>query len=238
MIDNFLRPPRGIGEVVADACRVLGVLSVVLAAVFFELTDVGIMAFTLPGLIAPRFIGMKPGPDIAISVTLLIAAWSNLFDLYTAISWWDLVVHFLCNGVLAMGCYLFLARLKMVPVPFTSRFFPAAGVVLTTALGLALAALWEIVEWLGYTYITTDIYVTYEDTISDMAAGGLGALCLGFAVAYLPLLRSTHAAPMQMSATPTDSRHLINQRVSERDEDPDSTRLRVLRTVSERDRSD
>lgn len=194
MIDDFLRPPRGRGEVSADALRGVGVLSIVFAAVFFELTDAGIMAFTLPGLILPRFIGMKAWADSLVSVTLLIAAWSNVFGLYEAISWWDLVVHFFCAGVLAVGCYLFLARRGIVPLPFTAEFTPTTGIVLTTAFGLALSALWEMVEWLGYTYITRDIHVTYDDTISDMAWGGLGALCLGFVVGYLPLLRTPHQA--------------------------------------------
>lgn len=202
MIDNFLRPPRGTGEVAADALRVCGVLSVVLALFLFQLTDAGILAFTLPGLIGPRFIGLKPGADIMISVVLLIAAWSNVFELYTMIAWWDLVVHFFCGGVLAMGGYLFLARLEIVPTPFTKRFTPAAGLVLTTVLGLALGSLWEMVEWLGYTYITPDIHVTYQDTIGDMVAGGLGALCLGFAVAYRPLLCDTPATAIGRAALP------------------------------------
>lgn len=147
MIDNFLRPPRGLSEVVADALRGIGVLSVILAAVFFELTDAGVIAFTLPGLVAPRFIGMKPWPDIMLSVTLLVAAWSSVLDLYTRIAWWDLVVHFFCAGVLAVGCYLFLARLRIVPTPFTSGFTSPGGVILTTTFGLALGSLWEMVEW-------------------------------------------------------------------------------------------
>lgn len=189
MIDNFLRPPRGLGELVADGLRGMGILSLVFAAVFLELTDAGIFAFTLPGLLAPRFIGMRPWADAFLSGTLLVAAWSNILDLYGRIGWWDLVVHFFCAGTLAVGSYLFLARLRMVPVPFTTYFTPAAGIVLTTAFGLALGGLWEMVEWLGYTYITPDIHVTYQDTIGDMAAGGLGALCMSLGVAYLPLVR-------------------------------------------------
>lgn len=222
MIDNFLRPPRGLGELVADALRICGVLSVVLAAVLFELTDAGILAFALPGLVAPRFIGMTPWSDILVSATLLLAAWSNVGGLYTTIPWWDLVVHFVCAGVLAMGCYLFLARLGMVAVPFTGRFTPVAGVALTSAFGLALGALWEMVEWFGYTYITPDIHVTYEDTIGDMAAGGLGALCLGFLVAYVPVLRSTRATPEGEPAQSEEDRYRSSDGPVSRDGDAGS----------------
>ncbi|AGF72037.1 hypothetical protein [Corynebacterium halotolerans] len=235
MIDNFLRPPRGLSEVVADTLRGLGALSVILAAVFFELTDAGVIAFTLPGLVAPRFIGIKPWPDIMLSVTLLVAAWSSVLDLYTRITWWDLVVHFFCVGVLAVGCYLFLARLRIVPTPFTSGFTSPGGVILTTTFGLALGSLWEMVEWLGYAYITSDIYVTYEDTISDMATGGLGALGMGFAVAYLPLLHTAH--PTSASAPPmSEGKSRLNrQRSTDRDSDPGSSSSMVCRVSPEKD---
>lgn len=212
MIDNFLSPPRGLGEVVADALRGCGLLSIAVAAAFLELTDAGIIAFALPALLLPRFIGMKPWPDIMFSVILLVAAWSNVLDLYTRIAWWDLVIHFACAGVLAVGCYLLLARLQIVPLPFTSRFTRTAGIVLTTAFGLALGSLWEMVEWLGYTYITPNIHVTYDDTIGDMVAGGLGALCLSFAVAYLPLLRTTCPTPVSAPSMTGTQNHLSSQR--------------------------
>ena len=94
MIENFLRPVRGPADVGADVLRGFGVLSVVLAAIFFDATDAGIVAFALPGLFFPRFMGMKAWADMVFGGTLLVAAWSNVFDLYTSIGWWDLAVHF------------------------------------------------------------------------------------------------------------------------------------------------
>lgn len=194
MIDNFIRPPKGFSEIVADLIRIGGLLSFFLALFFFELTQSAVIAFTLPGLMIARFLGMKPGPDAVLTSSLIIAAWSNVFELYTSIAWWDLVVHFICAGALATAAYLFLARFGAVGTPGTGPFTPAGGIILTTALGLSLGVLWEIVEWIGFTYITSQIYVTYEDTISDLIVGGLGALMCGFAVAYLPLLRDPEAA--------------------------------------------
>ncbi|WP_258934554.1 hypothetical protein [Nesterenkonia pannonica] len=60
---------------------------------------------------------------------------------------------------------------------------------LTVALGLAMASLWEMVEWVGFEYVTQDIYVTYADTIGDMAAGGLGSLFAGYVVLRCRLTR-------------------------------------------------
>lgn len=189
MIDNFIRPPKGFSELFADLLRIAGLFSFFLAVIFFELTEAAVIAFTLPGLMIARFLGMKPFPDAFLSVSLLIAAWSNVFELYTSIAWWDLVVHFMCAGGLAVLAYILLARFGAVPTPSGSTFTPAGGIIVTAALGLALGVLWEVIEWVGFTYITSQIYVTYEDTISDLVVGGLGALVCGFAVAYLPLLR-------------------------------------------------
>ena len=189
MIDDFLRPAGSRAEMAADAVRVVGTLSVVLALVVHGLTDAAIVAFATPGLMLPRFIGMRAGADIAVSATLLVAAWSNVYELYTSIWWWDLPVHLVCAGVLAGTAYLFLGRRGIVALPSTTGFSPGGAVVLTTAFGLALGAVWEMIEWFGHAYITDEIYVTLDDTVGDMVAGGVGALLVGVVMTVVPLLR-------------------------------------------------
>lgn len=186
MIDNFIRPPRGLTETVADLIRIGGALSFFVALAFFELTEAAVIAFTLPGMLIARFLGMTPIPDAILTTSLIIAAWSNVFELYTSIAWWDMVIHFICAGGLAVAAYVYLARIGAVPPPGTHR---VAAIALTTSLGLSLGVLWEVVEWVGFTYVTSQIYVTYEDTISDLVVGGLGALVCGIAVAHVPLVR-------------------------------------------------
>ncbi|WP_417509503.1 DUF2238 domain-containing protein [Microbacterium sp.] len=189
MIQNFLRRPQTVAEACADAVRVLGALSVIIAAVWFDLTDAGVLAFALPGLLIPRFLGTRAWVDITFGATLLVAAWSNVFDLYTRVVGWDLIVHFACTAALAMVACLLLRRTGTITGPdFRSAMI--ATVLITTMLGLALSALWEMIEWLGCTYISDEIFVEYEDTISDMAVGGLGAAGAGFIIAFVPLLRS------------------------------------------------
>lgn len=192
MTQNFLRAPRSLAEFAAEILRGLGVLGVVGAAVFLEPTDAGILAFALPGLFAPRFLGFPAAADLAVSAILLIAAWSNVFDLYTRIPNWDLLVHFFCTAVLAAGLYIVLLRSQMVADPRASPRAATVGVLLTATLGLALSALWEMVEWLGFIFLTPDISVTYTDTIGDMAAGGIGSVVAG--VVVMLHLRSDRAA--------------------------------------------
>jgi hypothetical protein len=45
-----------------------------------------------------------------------------------------------------------------------------------------------MLEWIGWKFISEAIFVAYEDSISDMAAGGLGGLLAGLLVARVRLL--------------------------------------------------
>jgi hypothetical protein len=45
-----------------------------------------------------------------------------------------------------------------------------------------------MLEWIGWRFISEEIYVAYEDSIGDMAAGGLGGLLAGLLVARVRLL--------------------------------------------------
>ena len=206
MIDNFLRPAGTGAQRLADALRVLGVLSVVLALLFHELTDAAIVAFALPGLMLPRFVGMRARADIMVSVTVLVAAWSNVVDLYRSLWWWDIPVHVILAGAMSVVAYLLLAHRGMVRAPGAPGFTATGAVVLTTVLGLALGALWEMVEWFGYAYLADDIYVTYGDTIGDMVAGGVGAALAGLLMARGPQLLTPTALPTRESSATTRSR--------------------------------
>ncbi|MGD8195481.1 hypothetical protein ACEXQB_013400 [Herbiconiux sp. P18] len=179
MIARFLRRPHGAAEWVADAVRVVGLLSVVAAFVGWSVTDAGILALVLPALLVPRFVGVHPLFDVGYGVTLLVAAWSNVFDLYTRVWWWDLVVHFACTGVIAALVYLLLARVGMLAAPGSQGFSLATSLVFCATFGLAGSAVWEMIEWLGKTYVSPAISVEYGDTIGDMTIGGLGAVVAG-----------------------------------------------------------
>lgn len=186
---NFLRRPHGPADYLADAVRLLGALSVLGAAVWFQPTDAGVVAFTLPALVAPRFLGMRAAPDIALQLVVLVAAWSNVFDLYRTIGVWDILVHFACTGVLTLAGYLFLARSGAVAAPRSRGATVLGTLVVAVILGLALSALWEMVEWAGWRFISGEIHVSYQDTIGDMAAGGTGALVAGIVLAGARLTR-------------------------------------------------
>ncbi|WP_460774062.1 hypothetical protein [Microbacterium sp. GXF7504] len=186
MIEDFLRPPRTVGEALADLVRILGVVSVGAAAIWGSPTDAGILAFALPALLVPRFLGLRAGFDLAYGVAVLGAAWSNVLDLYRTIPWWDVPAHLVCTGMLSLVLFLALERWGVIDVePLRAR----RRLVLLPALGLAVSALWEMVEWFGKTFLSDAIFVTYDDTIGDMAVGGVGAFLAALVLGRLPLAR-------------------------------------------------
>lgn len=205
---NFLRPPNTPGLVLGDAVRLIGLLSVAVAALWWGPTDAGILAFTFPGLLFARFLGLHPAADVFAGLTLLIAAWSNVFDLYTSIPWWDIPLHVFGTAVLAAMAYIAAAQWGIVPDAAAPTTRSIGVVVITVSFGLALSVLWEMVEWLGFTFISDQIFVAYADTIGDMAFGGLGAIVAGVAVAFGHLdSRSLARDPRSLTSNTPVSTH-------------------------------
>lgn len=194
MKDDFLRPPATPGDWLADVLRLIGVLGTIAAAIWLKPTDAGIAALALPALMLPRMLGLAAWFDITACAAVLVAAWSNVFDLYRTVTGWDLVLHFLCTGVLAVVAAVILTRTGVVPLaaavdgsgPSLRRRTP---VVLVPLVALAISAVWEMIEWLGWRYLSEDIFVTYQDTIGDLVMGGLGGVAAGILLALVPVGR-------------------------------------------------
>jgi len=199
MRDDFLRPPRTVGEGIADGLRALGVLGVLAAAIWLQPTDAGIAALALPALMLPRMLGMAAWFDIVACAVVLVAAWSNVFDLYRSITGWDLLLHLTCTGVLAVIVALILTRAGVAAVTRDAGARPRTPLVLLPLIALAISALWEMIEWLGWAFVSDDIFVTYQDTIGDMVFGGLGGVAAGLLLARADVARRRTA---QGPATP------------------------------------
>ncbi|QCB27429.1 hypothetical protein [Corynebacterium endometrii] len=189
MIDNFLRPPRTATEWLADIARVLATLLTFVLLFQLGIFEAGIMAFALPGLMLPKFMGLSGAADLFSVTVILVAALSNIFGLYATIPGWDLVVHAVCTAVIATIGYLLLARLGLLPMPEAREYTAAHGLIFSTMIGLALGAAWEMVEWIGFRFTPADVMVDYDDTVTDLFADALGALIAGAALARLRVLK-------------------------------------------------
>jgi len=178
VIETFLRPPVTPAQWAADAVRALGTAGVVAAGFGWGAVAFWVSALALLGVYASRFLGLRPGLDIALGLSLLVASWSSVLDLYAAVSGWDLVVHFAATGLLAAALFAVGQRAGVAPAA-PSR---AAAAVLTTAFGVTAAVVWEIAEWLGHTFVDPQIYVGYNDTVGDLVAGAAGSILAGLAL--------------------------------------------------------
>jgi hypothetical protein len=181
VIETFLTPPRRPAEFAADTVRALGTVSVVVAGLVWGAVAFWVCALSLLGVYAARFLGFRPALDIGLGITLLVAAWSSVLDLYTTVTGWDLVVHFVANGLLAAAFCIMLVRAGVLPGTGT-RVQAAAQ---TVFVGLGAAVVWEIAEWVGHNFVDPTIYVAYDDTIGDLVAGGLGSVVAGLALPVL-----------------------------------------------------
>ncbi|MFJ4038083.1 hypothetical protein ACIPVB_08340 [Microbacterium sp. NPDC090007] len=189
MIANLRRPPRTAVEVIADAVRA-GAIVVTLVALFtLPFTDFVVLSMALPAVMLARMIGLRSGLDVVTCVTVFVAAGSNVIDLYRSWTGWDLIVHAVCTGVLAAVALVLLDDARVI-APTGRRRTP---ILVATIAGLALSAVWEMVEWFGYRFITDAIFVTYDDTIGDMIAGGAGALVAGVLASRFALTREDRA---------------------------------------------
>lgn len=192
MKEDFLRPPRTTAEWAADALRLIGVLGMIMAALRLQVTDAGIAALALPALMLPRMLGMRAWFDVLACAVVLAATWSNIFELYTAIRYWDLLMHFAGTAVLAVIGAVFLDRYRIAPV--TGRDVPRrAPLVLLPLIALALSAVWEMIEWFGAEFISDAIHVGYRDTIGDMILGGIGGVVAGVLLTRASVERRTGA---------------------------------------------
>jgi hypothetical protein len=161
--------------------RVLGTLSVIAAAIGCGPVALGVCALALLGVFGARFLGVRPALDVALGVTVLVAAWSSVLDIYSRVAGWDLVVHFTANGLIAAASFVLLKRIGAI-APGGSRLQVA---VLTTMIGMSAAVVWEVAEWVGHNFIDPSIFVAYDDTIGDLVAGALGSLVAGLAMRFL-----------------------------------------------------
>lgn len=169
----------------AHLLRIVAAGCVLLAGLVLGGIEAALFALVLLGLVLPWLLGAPAWLDLSLGVVLLVAAWSSVAGLYRSVSLIDVPVHMAATGLLAVLSHVVLTRVGALPslhAPTLARGRLGA-VVTITALGLALSVLWELGEWCGYVYLDDSILVGYDDTVGDLAAGGVGALVAGLAVA-------------------------------------------------------
>ncbi|PFG39134.1 hypothetical protein ATJ97_1629 [Georgenia soli] len=153
---------------------VLAVLSLV-AGLGWGVVGLALMALVLLGVTLARVLRLPGDLQLLLDLTLVVAAWAALLQLYQRWWWLDMVVHMVATGLLAVLAVTGLLRAGTFAAGTSRRGRRLGLAAVTLAVGLALAVVWEVGEWAGHTYLDPAIFVSYEDTIGDLAAGGAGS---------------------------------------------------------------
>lgn len=110
-------------------------------------------------------------------VGLLASGASSIFELYSALPWFDEVLHLEIPLALTL-----LMGLYGYGVVLTGAREHGLLLVLTIAgMGLALAAVWEVWEWIYDQLVRPNAILGKTDTIIDMVMGAMGSLAAGYA---------------------------------------------------------
>lgn len=134
----------------------------------------GLVMCLLPAVwrISKRRFAYSYFADMLLVAPFLLDIWGNIFGLYDSVDNFDNILHFF-NWVLLTGCF-------SVSVVRTSSLSKLNIIALGTGFGATMIILWEGMEFLVMKLGTERLFLTYEDTISDLmlstSGGLLGAL--------------------------------------------------------------
>jgi hypothetical protein len=198
MLEILLRRPITSGEKFADLVRVVGLLSLVITAAGWGVTEMTAISMAAVALVIPRLFGARPALDASFGIAVLVAAWSIVLGLYSKWTNWDLVVHAGTNGLIAALAVMVLLRVQILPDSNYLRFPRASFAFVTTVIGVTLGVIWEYIEWAGNRFMDATIFVAYTDTLGDIAAGGLGSFAAGCAMPFF--LAQQRTAPLSIAA--------------------------------------
>jgi hypothetical protein len=173
-----------------DALRLAALVSVVVGLAAYGAVAGALFFLVLSGTMVPRALRAPAVLDVAYCATLLLAAWAAELDWYVAVGWLDVVVHAAATGLVAAVAHLALVRLGAVAGVDDHRLTRPrlGGALVTAAVGVTLAVVWELGEWFGHSRIDDRIQVGYQDTLGDLLAGAVGAVVAGVLLARGVLL--------------------------------------------------
>lgn len=136
------------------------------------------LAVAAAAVVAVRFLNLPRLFDLSFILAMALTGWGEALRLYDRFEHYDVLVHFLVPFFGAPCVYIALARLDTLPDPadaYGSRRHLAGIFVVTLALGLAIGAVWEILEWTSDQTLGSQLSLGQRDTIGDLVADGAGA---------------------------------------------------------------
>lgn len=164
-----------------DVLRLAFVVGTVVFAAMGRSTAIG-LAFASAFLILAHVAGLPRPFDYGLVVAMGLIAWGTALNLYGSWAYYDKLVHGAGTIFWAPVLYIALARIEALPaIDEMERGHRWLGLfVVTLALGMAVGAGYEIVEWtsdhLAGTHFVKGETDTATDLIADSAGAALGGL--------------------------------------------------------------
>ncbi len=125
-----------------------------------------------------RLVDLPRVYDLSLTAAMALQGFGEAFGVYDRVLRFDDLVHFTLPMLTAPVVYIALARLDVVPDPRDETHLQHyVGIfVVTAALGIAIGALWEIVEWRSDAWFSTQLSEGNDDTNGDLVRDSLGSL--------------------------------------------------------------
>jgi hypothetical protein len=158
-----------------DVCR----LAFITATVVWGLLGhalTGLVAAALVLLIA-RVVSLPRFYDGSLVLVMFLLAWGSALGMYGSWGFYDNVVHFIVPLLMTGMIYLLLVRLGVLPeLRDLTQLHERIGFFITVlALGMAIGAGWEIIEWLLDQVTDVGRVGGASDTATDLISDTLGA---------------------------------------------------------------
>lgn len=128
-------------------------------------------------LLFARIVSLPRFYDFSLIIVMVLLAWGEVLGWYDSFDYYDNVVHFTVPFLVTGMIYLTFVRLGVMPeLRALTQVHQRFGFFLTAlALGMAIGAGWEIVEWTLDSTTSSHLVVSARDTATDLISDTLGA---------------------------------------------------------------
>lgn len=136
------------------------------------------LALTALAVFVARMVDLPRLFDWGFCIAMFFNGWGDALHLFTSWAWYDNVVHINLPCFFAPMVYIGLSRLDVVPEParVRRRFSRLIGMgFITFCIGVTAVTTYEVYEWIAVRWLDQNLFISYADTIADIADGFLGA---------------------------------------------------------------